>query len=123
MVYRKGKWWIGNTIINHYVPNSILETAAFNETYQRFQVRNNQMIFLDFFRLSRGSIFWERRIGTDIGLLALSLRIKQTATFLYVGAQVINGNLTLNQVASVVEGNLEVTQVCDIIRSSLFSSP
>jgi hypothetical protein len=118
MVYRKGKWWIGNTIINHSVPNSILETAAFNETYQRFQVRNNQMIFLDFFWLSRGSI-----IGTDIGLLALSLRIKQTATFLYVGAQVINGNLTLNQVASVVEGDLEVTQVCDIIRSSLFSSP
>ncbi|RFU26837.1 hypothetical protein B7463_g9498, partial [Scytalidium lignicola] len=65
----KGKWWIGNAIINHYVPNTVLNTSAFNETYQRFQ----------------------------------------TATFLFVGAQVINGNLTLNQVATVVDGDLEVT--------------
>ncbi|KAL2851055.1 FAS1 domain-containing protein [Aspergillus pseudoustus] len=33
----KGKWWLGNTIIHHYVPNSLLATSSFNETYQRFQ--------------------------------------------------------------------------------------
>ncbi|KAL2811576.1 FAS1 domain-containing protein [Aspergillus granulosus] len=33
----KGKWWLGNTIIHHYVPNSILQASSFNETYQRFQ--------------------------------------------------------------------------------------
>ncbi|KAL3463719.1 FAS1 domain-containing protein [Aspergillus heterothallicus] len=33
----KGKWWLGNTIIHHYVPNSLLTTSSFNETYQRFQ--------------------------------------------------------------------------------------
>ncbi|KAJ0416898.1 FAS1 domain-containing protein [Aspergillus carlsbadensis] len=33
----KGKWWLGNTIIHHYVPNTILESSVFNETYQRFQ--------------------------------------------------------------------------------------
>ncbi|KAL4883038.1 FAS1 domain-containing protein [Aspergillus karnatakaensis] len=33
----KGKWWLGNTIIHHYIPNSVLEMSAFNETYQRIQ--------------------------------------------------------------------------------------
>ncbi|GLA60468.1 hypothetical protein AtubIFM54640_000922 [Aspergillus tubingensis] len=33
----KGKWWLGNTIIHHYVPNSELTSASFNETLQRFQ--------------------------------------------------------------------------------------
>ncbi|KAH8703601.1 hypothetical protein BGW36DRAFT_369602, partial [Talaromyces proteolyticus] len=68
----KGKWWIGNTIINHYVPNTILKTSAFSEEYQRFQ----------------------------------------TASFLYVGAQVVGTNktLTLNNVANVVEGDLEITE-------------
>ncbi|GAT27630.1 hypothetical protein RIB2604_02113240 [Aspergillus luchuensis] len=34
---KKGKWWLGNTIIHHYVPNSELTSASFNETLQRFQ--------------------------------------------------------------------------------------
>ncbi|PWY85534.1 FAS1 domain-containing protein [Aspergillus eucalypticola CBS 122712] len=33
----KGKWWLGNTIIHHYVPNSEFTSAIFNETLQRFQ--------------------------------------------------------------------------------------
>jgi hypothetical protein len=36
---RKGKWWTGNTVIHHYVPNTILKKENFNETYQRVQVR------------------------------------------------------------------------------------
>jgi hypothetical protein len=38
--YRKGKWWLGNTILHHYVPNSEIESTSFNETMQRFQVKN-----------------------------------------------------------------------------------
>jgi hypothetical protein len=38
--YRKGKWWLGNTILHHYVPNSELKSTSFNETMQRFQVKN-----------------------------------------------------------------------------------
>ncbi|KAL4860954.1 hypothetical protein BDV12DRAFT_208645 [Aspergillus spectabilis] len=33
----KGKWWLGNTLIHHYIPNSALELSAFNETNQRIQ--------------------------------------------------------------------------------------
>ncbi|KAJ5812479.1 hypothetical protein N7474_008780 [Penicillium riverlandense] len=66
----KGKWWMGNTIIHHYVPNTALDLSAFSSTYQRFQ----------------------------------------TATYLYVGAQIVDGDLTLNQVAKVVEGDFHVSK-------------
>ncbi|KAL3471645.1 hypothetical protein BJX99DRAFT_250269 [Aspergillus californicus] len=65
----KGKWWLGNTILHHYVPNSELTSASFNETYQRFQ----------------------------------------TATFLFVGSQTVDGIPVLNQVATAVESDILVT--------------
>ncbi|KAL7660025.1 hypothetical protein ACMYSQ_002914 [Aspergillus niger] len=65
----KGKWWLGNTIIHHYVPNSELTSSSFNETLQRFQ----------------------------------------TATYLFVGSQVQDGAIVLNQVANVVESDIPVT--------------
>jgi hypothetical protein len=37
-VHRKGKWWLGNSILHHYVPNTNLKSSNFNETYQQFQV-------------------------------------------------------------------------------------
>jgi hypothetical protein len=37
-LHRKGKWWLGNTILHHYVPNTNLKSSNFNETYQQFQV-------------------------------------------------------------------------------------
>ncbi|KAJ5450105.1 uncharacterized protein N7458_006554 [Penicillium daleae] len=40
----KGKWWLGNTILHHYVPNSELKSTSFNETMQRFQVRKPRQI-------------------------------------------------------------------------------
>ncbi|PKX89860.1 uncharacterized protein P174DRAFT_464258 [Aspergillus novofumigatus IBT 16806] len=67
----KGKWWLGNTILHHYVPNTSLKSSSFNVTYQQFQ----------------------------------------TATYLYVGAEVQNGNLLLNKVATVVEKDIAITQV------------
>ncbi|RHZ54715.1 hypothetical protein CDV55_104199 [Aspergillus turcosus] len=66
----KGKWWLGNSILHHYVPNTSLKSSNFNETYQQFQ----------------------------------------TATYLYVGAEVQNGNLLLNKVATVVEKDIAITQ-------------
>ncbi|KAF4155075.1 hypothetical protein CNMCM6936_002004 [Aspergillus lentulus] len=66
----KGKWWLANTILHHYVPNTNLKSSNFNGTYQQFQ----------------------------------------TATFLYVGAEVQNGNLLLNKVATVVEKDIAITQ-------------
>lgn len=42
--YRKGKWWLGNTILHHYVPNSELKSTSFNETLQRFQVKKPRQI-------------------------------------------------------------------------------
>jgi hypothetical protein len=35
---RKGKWWLGNSILHHYVPNTNLKSSNFNESYQQFQV-------------------------------------------------------------------------------------
>lgn len=35
----------------------------------------------------------------------------QTSTFLYVGTQIVDGTLLLNNVASVTEGNIEITNV------------
>ncbi|KAL4955388.1 FAS1 domain-containing protein [Aspergillus filifer] len=66
----KGQWWLGNTLLHHYVPNSILETSSFNETYLRFQM----------------------------------------ATYLFVGAQMQDDELVLNQVARVVESDIPVTR-------------
>lgn len=37
-VHRKGKWWLGNSILHHYIPNTSLKSSNFNETYQQFQV-------------------------------------------------------------------------------------
>lgn len=33
----KGKWWLGNLIQHHYVPNSRLKSSAFNSSYTRIQ--------------------------------------------------------------------------------------
>lgn len=33
----KGKWWIGNQLKTHYVPNSILDSNSFNSTSARVQ--------------------------------------------------------------------------------------
>ncbi|OJJ95615.1 hypothetical protein ASPACDRAFT_47505 [Aspergillus aculeatus ATCC 16872] len=66
----KGKWWLGNTLLSHYVPNTNLNSSSFNETYQRFQ----------------------------------------TASYLYVGSQVQDGAIILNDVATVVEKDISVTK-------------
>lgn len=42
--HRKGKWWLGNTILHHYVPNSALTSTSFNATLQRFQVKKAPQI-------------------------------------------------------------------------------
>jgi uncharacterized surface protein with fasciclin (FAS1) repeats len=89
-VHRKGKWWLGNSILHHYVPNTSLKSSNFNETYQQFQVIQHQGL--------KGHMSW--------------LTEWQTATFLYVGAEVQNGNLLLNKVATVVEKDIAITQVC-----------
>ncbi|OJJ75292.1 hypothetical protein ASPBRDRAFT_669299 [Aspergillus brasiliensis CBS 101740] len=65
----KGKWWLGNTILHHYVPNTELTSDIFNQTMQQFQ----------------------------------------TATYLFVGSQVQDGTIVLNQVAKVVESDIPVT--------------
>ncbi|KAL4734922.1 FAS1 domain-containing protein [Aspergillus similis] len=65
----KGKWWTGNTVIHHYVPNTILKKENFNETYQRVQ----------------------------------------TGSYLFVGAQLDNEELVLNQVAKVVESDISMS--------------
>ncbi|RFU81201.1 fas1 domain-containing [Trichoderma arundinaceum] len=65
----KGKWWLGNLLQHHYVPNSKLMVENFNATYTRFQ----------------------------------------TGTFLFVGAQVVDGKLTLNKVSSVTEADIPIT--------------
>lgn len=67
----KGKWWLGNLLQHHYVPNSQLLVKNFNSTYTRFQ----------------------------------------TGTFLFVGAQIVNGNLTLNKISTVTEADIPVTKV------------
>jgi hypothetical protein len=33
----KGKWWLGNLLQHHYVPNSALKSTAFNNTLLRLQ--------------------------------------------------------------------------------------
>jgi uncharacterized surface protein with fasciclin (FAS1) repeats len=67
----KGKWWLGNLIQHHYVPNSQLKTSAFTTSYTRIQ----------------------------------------TGSFLFVGTQVVNGQLMLNNVSTVTSPNLPVTSV------------
>jgi uncharacterized surface protein with fasciclin (FAS1) repeats len=67
----KGKWWLGNLIQHHYVPNSQLETSAFTTSYTRIQ----------------------------------------TGSFLFIGTQVVDGQLVLNNVSTVTSGNLPVTSV------------
>jgi hypothetical protein len=67
----KGKWWLGNLIQHHYVPNSQLKTSAFTTSYTRIQ----------------------------------------TGSFLFIGTQVVNGQLMLNNVSTVTTGNIPVTSV------------
>ncbi|KAI0156899.1 FAS1 domain-containing protein [Xylariaceae sp. FL1272] len=33
----KGKWWLGNLLVHHYVPNTALSSTSFNSTLLRFQ--------------------------------------------------------------------------------------
>ncbi|TDZ34227.1 hypothetical protein C8035_v009527 [Colletotrichum spinosum] len=68
----KGRWWLGNLVQHHYVPNTQLKASLFNETATRLQ----------------------------------------TGSYLYVGTQVKNGQLWLNDVAMVTEKELSVTKVC-----------
>ncbi|KAK1731420.1 FAS1 domain-containing protein [Colletotrichum acutatum] len=66
----KGKWWLGNLVQHHYVPNSQLLTSVFNETATRIQ----------------------------------------TGSYLYIGTQVKDGQVWLNDVVAVTEGDLRVTK-------------
>ncbi|KAF6830660.1 beta-ig-h3 fasciclin [Colletotrichum musicola] len=66
----KAKWWLGNLVQHHYVPNTQLNTTVFNETATRIQM----------------------------------------GSYLYVGTQVKDGVLWLNDVATITEGNLRVTK-------------
>jgi uncharacterized surface protein with fasciclin (FAS1) repeats len=67
----KGKWWLGNLIQHHYIPNTQLKTSAFNTSSTRIQ----------------------------------------TGSFLYVGTQIVGGQLVLNDVSVVTDANLPVTNV------------
>lgn len=68
---RKGKWWIGNQLKNHYVPNSQLKSGDFNTSLTRIQ----------------------------------------SSTFQWISTQVVDGTLTLNEVASVTEADIPITSV------------
>ncbi|KAL3418224.1 hypothetical protein PVAG01_09939 [Phlyctema vagabunda] len=68
----KGKWWMGNVLQHHYVPNSQLKTSVFTTTPTRIQ----------------------------------------TGTFLYIGTQLVDGSLFLNNVSRVTSGDLPVSSVC-----------
>ncbi|KAH8807801.1 FAS1 domain-containing protein [Xylogone sp. PMI_703] len=65
----KGKWWLGNLIQHHYIPNSALKSSAFNTSYTRIQ----------------------------------------TGSFLYIGTQVVGGQLMLNNVSTVTSADLPTT--------------
>lgn len=67
----KGKWWLGNLVQHHYIPNSQLGVSSFSTNFTRVQ----------------------------------------TGTFLYMGAQILDGNLVLNRAATVVEADIPVTNV------------
>ncbi|KAF3797210.1 hypothetical protein GCG54_00009180 [Colletotrichum gloeosporioides] len=66
----KGKWWLGNLIQHHYIPNTQLNIGVFNETASRIQA----------------------------------------GSYLYIGAQIKDGTLWLNDVATVTEGDSRVTK-------------
>ncbi|KAI1762236.1 FAS1 domain-containing protein [Hypoxylon sp. FL1150] len=65
----KGKWWLGNLLQHHYIPNSQLGVSSFSTNFTRLQ----------------------------------------TGTFLYIGAQVVDGSLVLNRAATVVKADIPVT--------------
>lgn len=71
----KGKWWLGNLIQHHYIPNTKLKTSAFNTSSTRIQ----------------------------------------TGSFLYVGTQIVGGQLVLNNASVVTDANLPVTNVRKIL--------
>ncbi|KAI8153376.1 hypothetical protein K4K49_008596 [Colletotrichum sp. SAR 10_70] len=66
----KGKWWLGNLIQHHYIPNTQLNISVFSETASRIQA----------------------------------------GSYLYIGTQIKDGTLWLNDVATVTEGDLRVTK-------------
>lgn len=67
----KGKWWLGNLIQHHYIPNSQLKYSAFTTSYTRIQ----------------------------------------TGSFLYIGTQLVAGQLILNNVSTVTTADLPTTSV------------
>lgn len=34
---RKGKWWLGNLLQHHYIPNTAIQLSSINSTLSRFQ--------------------------------------------------------------------------------------
>jgi uncharacterized surface protein with fasciclin (FAS1) repeats len=77
----KGKWWLGNLIQHHYIPNTLLNISKFSTENTRIQ----------------------------------------TGTFLYIGTQIVDGILMLNNVSAVTEGDLPVTNVGTPWRPQRFS--
>lgn len=49
----RGKWWFGNQIMSHYVPNTELSSTSFNATETRIQTSTYQYIGA---KASEGSI-------------------------------------------------------------------
>ncbi|KAJ4991052.1 hypothetical protein SVAN01_03402 [Stagonosporopsis vannaccii] len=64
----KGKWWLGNLLTHHYIPNTILTRDKFNETLSRLQ----------------------------------------TATYMYLSTQQIDGLVTINKVARITEADIPI---------------
>ncbi|CRK12250.1 hypothetical protein BN1723_004859, partial [Verticillium longisporum] len=67
----KGRWWLGNLLQHHYIPNTKVASSVFNTTKTRLQ----------------------------------------TGTFLFIGTQVVDGTITLNDVSKVTESDLAVEKV------------
>ncbi|ETS86072.1 hypothetical protein PFICI_04097 [Pestalotiopsis fici W106-1] len=69
----KGKWWLGNLLQHHYVPNTELKSSAFNSTALRFQTGSflyiGAQVDGDQLRLNNASTVTEADIPVTNGLV------------------------------------------------------
>ncbi|KAH8680797.1 FAS1 domain-containing protein [Xylariales sp. PMI_506] len=87
----KGKWWLGNLLQHHYVPNTALQSSAFNATYSRFQTGSflyvGARVDGDELKLNDASIVTEANIVVTNGLIHIIDR------FLDPSAQIFESDL------------------------------
>ncbi|WPG99115.1 FAS1 domain-containing protein [Acrodontium crateriforme] len=87
----KGKWWLGNLLTHHYIPNSVLKSTSFSTTASRIQTGN--YLFIGAQVVNGATLLNNVSRVTEADIPVTSGVVHIIDTLLDPSAQIFNGDL------------------------------